>query len=251
MEKKWPENAYRWYDHACKVFDYPSAPYGKHIKNLVEGVDSVLDLGCGIGAASIMIAPLCGKVIALDQDEKALNFLKAKIREQGIANIETVYQKFPYQEILSADVVIVLHAGNIMKSVENIKRVYESAKKGGYIACNGLSFRQEEPFYRLKEELGIRLNAENCDNGCFVKGALEALGAVVNCEEKIYQFGQPLDSMDEVAQFIAWQINANESMMETVKKYAERYTQKDGNKWLVPVARRSCGIFFVKNSSIA
>ena len=246
MEKKWPENAYKWYDNACAAFDYPAAPYGRLIKSIISDTDTVLDLGCGIGVASIMISPLCRKVIALDQDEKALDYLREKIRDMGIQNMETVHKKFPDERIIRADVVIVLHAGKIAKSMENLKLVYESAKKGGFIACNGLSLRQDEPFYHLKEELGIRLNSESCDNGCFARGVLETLGATVDCEKKVYQLGQPLDTMDEVVRFIAWQINAGESMIKTVEKHAESYTKKDGNKLFVPVTRHSCGISFTK-----
>jgi len=95
--KKWPQEGYKWYRDACDMFDYPGLPYGKRIKALSANTDTVLDLGCGIGAASVMLSPWCGRVIALDQDENALRCLGDHVRERGIANIDIVNARWPVQ----------------------------------------------------------------------------------------------------------------------------------------------------------
>lgn len=244
--KKWPQKAYKWYREACETFDYPSGPYGKAIRELIKDGDTVLDLGCGIGAASLMVAPLCRRVIALDRDETALNELAEMAREKGVSNIEIVKNSWPTETSISADIIIALHVAQVFGSLANVKPLFESAKRGGFIACQAPVSREDEPFLALKEELGIAANYDKCDNGCYVKGVLEALGAAVKCEKKVYDFGQPLNCPEDVCHFIAWQIDAKDSMLETIKKNAGSYMLKTGEKFLVPIKRHSCGITFLK-----
>ena len=248
--KGWPKEAYGWYYKACKMFDYPAGPYGKALRELISKDDTVLDLGCGIGAASVMISPWCKKVIAMDQDENALHHLAANARELNLGNIEILHDSWPPVSPIKADVIIALHVQKAMRSLSNIRLVFESSKKGGFIASQVAVSRQEEPFCELKEALGIPPNHEKCDNGCYVKGALEALGASAACGKKVYDFGQPLDAMDEVVQFISWQIELEsppkDSDVQKIKEYANRYAEKAGGKYLVPIERHCCTVSFLK-----
>ena len=244
--KHWPQEAYHWYSDACSRYDYPGLPYGQAIKALVTGTDTVLDLGCGIGAASVMIAPWCKQVIALDQDEHALHWLTAKAREYGLLNIETVHAGWPPQTPMQVDVLIALHVYQAMHSLENLKLVFESVTKGGFIACNASYARDEEPFIELKEELGLKPSSKSCASGCYIKGVLEALGADVKCEQAVYEFGQPMDNLNEVLRFLCWKSGANDATAHIVEKYVDRYAVKSDAGYVVPIKRRSCGITFLK-----
>ena len=242
--KNWPEEAYEWYREACDMFNYPAGPYGEQIKALIASDDTVLDLGCGIGAASIMISPWCKRVIALDQDENALRCLSDRARDCGISNIETLHESWPLSQPIKADVVIALHVAQVMRSFSNLKLVFESANKGGFIGCQAPVSRQDEPFCELKEELCITANYEKCDNGCYIRGALEALGASVTCKKNVYEFGQPLKTQEEAVRFISWQTGAKDSMAQTIEKHLDRYVVKTSGGYLVPITRQTCGISF-------
>ena len=244
--KKWPQEAYRWYRDACDMFNYPGLPYGNLIKELVSDSDRVLDIGCGIGVASIMMSPWCRRVIAMDQDKNTLNCLEAEALALGISNIEIVNDSWPLQMPIQADVIIALHVYNVMRSFDNLKLIFESANKGGFIACNALTCYQDEPFVELKEELGIIPKHKMCANGCYIKGIMEAMGARVTCEKTIYEFGQPLDTFEEVVHFIQWQIMAEDSMIPIIGKYVDRYVNKTDGKYLVPITRHCCAITFTK-----
>ncbi|MCL2150494.1 MAG: class I SAM-dependent methyltransferase [Dehalococcoidia bacterium] len=244
--KYWPQEAYKWYRNACAQYDYPAWPYGKALKALIASTDTVLDLGCGIGMASLMISPWCRQVIALDQDETALHWLEESARERNLLNIETVHQCWPPLEPIRADVIVALHVYGAMRLPENLKAVFTSAHKGGFIACDAPCSRDEEPFVELKEELGTKLNYQNCDNGCYTKAVMETLGARVQCAKVVYEFGQPLDTIGEVARFICWQSGVLPDKAHMVAKYADRYALKKDGGYLIPITRQSCGITFLK-----
>jgi hypothetical protein len=193
-----------------------------------------------------MMSPWCKQVIALDEDEAALACLAAQVRERNITNIVIKHEAWPPATPVMMDIVVALHVPRATRTPENLKLIFESANKGAFIACQAPVSRQDEPFHELKEELGITTNFEKCHNGCFVRGCLEAFGTHVSCEKKVYEFGQPLDSMEEAVSFISQQIGADDSMIGTVEKRAERYAHKNGGGYIVPITRQSCAISFVK-----
>ena len=247
MNKRLPES-YKWYSDACKMYGYPAHPYGKAIEALVERDDAVLDLGCGIGAASLMVAPRCKSVIALDQDMEALKHLEAEAEKLGVTNIETVCGSWPACAPARADVVLVLHVRNMMKTQENLKLIYESAARGGFIACHASFSREQRPFAELIEALGnaADFRLDSCENGCFARGVLEALGARVECERFKYDLGQPLDTLDEAFRFLCRQAGAEGPSVRTVEKYIARYVTAVGDRFLVPIERHSCGMAFAR-----
>ena len=244
--KPWPPEGYRWYREACEMFDYPARAFGEPLKALISSADTVLDIGCGIGVASRMIAPWCKRIIALDSDGNALRQLEAEALRCGITNIETANDSWPEGKLIQTDIIIALHVCRAMRKFDNLKLVFERAKRGGFIASNASCSLSEEPFGELNAALGIAHNPCPCANGCYIKGVLDTLGAHVTCAKVVYDFGQPLDTLDEALRFIRWQIGADESAAQTVEKYVDRYIVRFGNRYLVPITRQSCGITFLK-----
>lgn len=244
--KFWPKDSLSWYEKACDMFDYPNKPFGSFIKEIISSKDTVLDLGCGLGAASLMIAPWCKKVLAFDQDQEALDRLESKMSSLDISNIERINGCWPMEDKIHPEVVIALNVHNALKTVENMSAMYQMAKRAGFIACAAPTSREEESFLELKKELGIEPHWERCNNGCWTKGVLEGLGAFVQCQKVTYEFGQPLNTMEEVVQFIGWQIGVDSSSENIIRKYSEKYIIKQNNKLIVPITRQSCGITFEK-----
>ena len=182
----------------------------------------------------------------MDQDQNALYRLAADAREHCLANTEIVHDSWPVSTPIQADVVVALHVYQVMRSFENLKLVFDSANKGGFIARHASYTRNDEPFCELKEELGIVPEYKMCDNGCYIRGVMETLGARVTCEKAIYEFGQPLDTLEEAVRFICWQIRAEDSMEPAVQKYVDLHIRKSDGEYLVPIQRQSCGITFLK-----
>lgn len=47
----------------------------------------VLDIGCGTGLLTEKLAPLCGRVVAIDTSAKMIDVLQNKVTERGIGNV--------------------------------------------------------------------------------------------------------------------------------------------------------------------
>lgn len=244
--KFWPEDALRWYEDACEMFEYPKRQYGGMLAGIIGEEDTVLDLGCGNGAASLLIAPWCKQVIALDQDEEALQQLDKRMKQQGITNIVLKHGVWSPKDPVTADVVVALHVHKALRSFENLSFLYKSVKKGGMIACQAGSDSSEEPFAELKKELGVLPKYEQCENGCYTKGVLQGLGASVTCQRFTYDFGQPLAGMEEAVRFLSWQLHTDDSCENVIRKYLDSYVKPCGGRYVIPIVRQCCGITFLK-----
>ena len=244
--KFWPKDALRWYENACRMFEYPKRQYGTMMSEIIGKEDRVLDLGCGNGAASLLIAPWCKEVIALDQDEEALEQLERRMNQEEVKNVTIKHGIWTPETAVHADVVIALHVHKALRSFENLSLLYQSVNKGGFIACPAAADSGSESFAELKKELRIKPNYAQCENGCYTKGILEGLGARVKCERFTYDFGQPLDSLEEAVRFISWQLRTDEGSNEIIKKYLELYVKPWGDKYVIPMKRQCCGISFIK-----
>ena len=228
------------------MFGYPMLPYGAMLKELIFAPDTVLDLGCGPGVCSLLIAPWCKRVLALDNDAQGLNWLHDSMLKHNIDNIEIINDSWPLQQPLQVDVIIALHVYGALSSLESVKLLYTMAKKGGFIACNAPQDSCMEPFIALKKALGIKPRSEQCSNGCWIKGVLEAFGADVTCQKVTYDFGQPLDTMEEAVRFMRWQVGATDTDDDIIRKYAELYVSEQNGKIIVPITKQGCAIIYEK-----
>jgi len=228
------------------MFDYPGRAFRDKIQPLILKSDTVLDIGSGVGAGSLLVAPWCERVIAVEKDKTALQWLETTARERGVRNIETVCTSWPPVEPLRADITLLINVYPVSYSLEGIKSVYDSANRGGFIACNAPLSPDYEPFAELEEKLGIVPVEKDCENLCYVRGVLEAFGAKVTCEQVVYDFSQPLSGFEEVVSYLAWQVRADDSMTPAIREYAKRTYAKVNDKYIVPIRRRSCGIVFMK-----
>lgn len=245
MKTLWPDFAYDMYKRACNELNYPEIPFGKYIKEFIRAEDIVVDIGCGIGIPAMYISKLCTKVIAVDQDRVALNCLDKDIINNDIKNIQTVYGAWPDVNIQPCDAAVSFYASGIAKNKEGLIALINAVKRGGIITSNGTI--DDGGFFKgIADRLGVKSRKRDCNNGCYLKGGLEALGCRVKCEQITHDFGQPVNDIYDAVKFFSWQLHLNDSYYEKVKKVAADYIIDRNGKMYIPNLRNSCVIIFEK-----
>jgi SAM-dependent methyltransferase len=116
---------------------YMLEPILEHIRG--EGIRTMLDLGCGYGILTVIIAEFLGvkKVIAIDVDEVRLRYLTEIVIKRA-DNIEfvTLQQDFSKPLNLSEKVQLVTSFGSLEHATcwdEVFENIKNSLVKGGYI----------------------------------------------------------------------------------------------------------------------
>jgi tellurite methyltransferase len=131
-------------------------------------VRTVLDLGCGIGRHSLLLADAGFDVDALDGSETGLNELRKNADErnltirpqQGNAD-ELPYSDTMFDFVLSWDV---LYHGNLAETAHRIAEVWRVLKPGGLFQASFLSVRHKN--YRVGKQVSPNTFVEdNEDRG--------------------------------------------------------------------------------------
>ena len=97
--------------------------------------DRVLDLGCGLGPQTLLLAEQCGHVIGLDTSESAIATLSAKASQRGMRNIEflcTPLEKAGLPDASLDKVVSFSVIEHIPNYLQVISEVFRILKPGGH-----------------------------------------------------------------------------------------------------------------------
>lgn len=97
----------------------------------------ILDLGCGVGRLSFMLAPSCKKIVAVDFSGRILDIAREEAGKRNINNIdfiqstvETFFYDEKFDVILIYSVFIYVNDDEIKKTIDN---AYKMLKDGGVI----------------------------------------------------------------------------------------------------------------------
>lgn len=188
----WNDKNIFWYIVASEYTKYHEN-MSNELKNIIDVGESMLDMGCGIGIYAVNFSSYLSKILAVDKDLKALNFLKNKIKSKNIKNIKTICMdcedKFNIDLLCKSDNILFSHYGKIDKCVYNFKDI-------------------------VNKRLIIIRNYDENINSSNIKGRstvedviyfLKNNGIKHSIYKQSYEFGQPfIDTQDAVNFFEYW-----------------------------------------------
>ena len=137
-----------------------------HMLLALAGPIAVADLGAGEGTLSQMLARHAGKVIAVDNSEKMVEFGAALAKEHGFENLEYRLGDLeePPIEAESVDLALLSqalhHAGNPVRAISAAHRIL---KPGGRIAILDLLSHQFESARELYADLWLGFSEVQLD----------------------------------------------------------------------------------------
>lgn len=242
----WTREGLAFYQTACAYLDYPRVPFGDVLSALVRPDDTVMDIGSGIGAAALYLAPRCARVVAVEDDVQALVYLQRNCAARGAGNVHIHRTSFPDARLPVCDVSVALYVMDAARTMRSAKLLLERTAREGLLVCNHPN--PQPTFHRaLSEILGMPSPRARCKNGCASAALLEAAGARrVRCETVTHDFGQPVRDLDDAARFLLWQMHAPEQQLPLVRAHAERFVQRRGDTLYIPMPRSSCVIRFTR-----
>ncbi|MFV0563664.1 class I SAM-dependent methyltransferase [Malaciobacter mytili] len=122
----------------------------------LEEIDTLLDVGCGVGNLSLKLAPKLKEVYALDYSSKMLEFLNENAKKQKLLNIHTINTSWyeSWNSVPKADLVIASRSMEVKDMKEALLKLNDKANKKVMISYKkGGSFVDEEILKALKKEI--------------------------------------------------------------------------------------------------
>jgi SAM-dependent methyltransferase len=146
-------SAYEREKYAATLAAFPPGP-----------IESILELGCSIGAFTALLAERCERVLALDFSERAIEL--ARQRLSGVENVQLRKARFPeeapnerFRVVLCSEILYYLDARALAHAISWLSEQLLHGTSVLVVSWRGVG--REEPFLgdevhdRLARELGV------------------------------------------------------------------------------------------------
>lgn len=202
-----PKSAADWDKKAAnmnqKVFD---SIYNKQFLRLVDTRDakSVLDVGCGVGNLSLLLAKNVEHVQCLDFSTQMLHHLRQNAAKQKIDNITALQRSWYdcWDDIAPADIVIASRSMEVRDMATALRKLHEKAKKRVYISYKvGGSFLPKEVLALLDKPVTPKPDYIYILNILYNMG-IHASVQFIQSENK----GRGFDSKEAFLQSVQWSV---------------------------------------------
>lgn len=185
----WTDESRAWSQKAARASIY-HAEQARVCLPYLEGVETIADLGCGMGHLAMELAKLGKKATGVDTDETCLAMARAEAERCGIANLDYLQaDAFDLPPGTAWDAVVTCHFGDMAKDFG----IFHALANKAILAFVGRA--DDMPLIPGLERKKKR-NAKEVAQG------LEAMDCTFSSCDCDFEFGQPFDNMDEARAFV-------------------------------------------------
>ncbi|RXJ97839.1 SAM-dependent methyltransferase [Arcobacter sp. CECT 8986] len=195
----------------------------------LDKIDSLLDVGCGVGNLSLKLAKKLNSVYSLDYSSKMLELLNENAKAQNITNITTINKSWydNWDDIPNTDLVIASRSMEVKDMKEALVKLNTKANKKVVITYKkGGSFVSDE----ILDALGKNIIKK--PDYIYILNILYSLGIYakvdfINSEGRntIYS------SKERFIQSISWSIGAlTQEEIKNLEDYYDNLTTEQKNK---------------------
>ncbi|CAM3429893.1 class I SAM-dependent methyltransferase [Arcobacter aquimarinus] len=192
----------------------------------LEKIDTLLDIGCGVGNISLKLAPKLSKVYCLDYSTKMLELLNENAKKQNINNITTINKSWydSWDDISNADLVIASRSMEVKNMKEALEKLNNKANKKVVISYKvGGSFVSDEILDVLQKDIIKKPDYIYVLNILYNMGINASLN-FVQSEGR----GTIYTSKEKFIESVSWSIGSLRS--DEIKKLEDYYDNLDENK---------------------
>jgi hypothetical protein len=234
----WSAEKVKWFEKALETGEYPRV-FMPILETMIDRKSSVLEIAAGVGPFSRMLASRVKSVTALEPSDLALAALREASIEKGISNIryvESTWEEWP-DEV--HDVIIAAYAGgSVTGSEESLIRLNALARRGVLLVApvsrERKNFGVDSLYVRLNREPPLR---RECPPD--TEAILKSLGISFESAIYTYEFGQPLQSIDEGVRLISSYHQFGPDEMEIVRDFVKESVVETGDGYYLPNLRTS------------
>ena len=240
----WTPRRARLFNLALQASDFPIHVV-KALEPALEGCRTILDVGAGVGAVTVLLAKQGYRVTALEPSSAMLEELQGNLARNRLTNV--AYTQAPWGRT-SADPHDLIVVANVASVFDNLLPFLTEAEP---LARQAMALVQNvgpgsEKFYY--GELYPRLLGRpypGREDYLRTLTLLHSLGIYANTQIITYQFDQPFDSFPEAVQFWKELMRLETADQERrLIAFLEGRLERVGDRWSAPMRRRSAVVWW-------
>ena len=180
--------------------------------------ETFLDVGCGVGNISLLVANRFKKIYALDFSKEMLKSLKNEAKKRDIDNIQTINLSWEddWNNVPSADIVLASRSMEVSDMKEALAKLNEKAKKRVYLTYKvGGSFISDDILNFIGKQINKKPDFIYTLNILYQMGIMPTLN-YIKSEGRKKQY----DSEESFIKSIVWSIGElSDTQIELLKEY--------------------------------
>lgn len=192
----------------------------------LDGIESLLDVGCGVGNLSLIFAKRLKEVYSLDYSTKMLEILEENAKKEKLSNIKTINKSWydEWNDVPNTDLVIASRSMEVKDMKEALLKLNEKANKSVAVTYKvGGSFVSSEILNVLGREIIKK------PDYIYLVNILYSLG--INASVNFIQSegrNTIYTSKDKFIESVSWSIDGLTN--DEVKRLEKYYDSLDGSK---------------------
>lgn len=239
----WNDKSIQWFLKACLNTSFYKDIVA-HVLPLLSPEDRVLEIGCGIGALSLELAPNVHSVEALDVNDSILHAFQTQVAEKGIANvfpIQADWQK--YHPASPYDIVFLCYC-NGMAQKDTLEKLMSLTRKK--VIAILPEYDRDTNFY-IESFISPQFKKIYREKISDAIDFLKKMGVPYTFIKHHCRFDQPIENYEEYKEFMNYYFNITDEQI--LNKHADLYLKKNENGYCLANERQS-GIIIIDKYNI-
>ncbi len=224
-----PKSVHEWNKKAPSISKrIHKSIYNEELLKLIDfnGCETFLDVGCGVGNISLLIADKFKKVYALDFSEVMLETVAKEAKKRNIDNIQTIHLSWEdeWKNVPKADIILASRSMEVSDMKDALKKLNEKANKRVYLTYKvGGSFISDDILNFIGKQINKKPDFIYTVNILYQMGIMPTIN-YIKSEGRKKQY----DNEDSFIKSIIWSLGElSQKQLLLLKKY---YHSKLKNK---------------------
>lgn len=242
--KEWTDEQILNYYLGIEHSDYPRV-FWDAMRPHLAGCTSLIDIGSGPGAFTLVAARDGFHVQAVDINKKNLDALQKKIKELELGKVKLIYGDWLETEAEKCDAAVCAYSfGGRIGTAQGFNKIFEIAGKVAFFISPYASVQTDFLTGELYNKMGIEPPSFSGDYRDLLQ-LLQNQGKEVECKIFEYDFGMPLaskDGLDNCVLYLGEKLGLPPT--DLFKEHLQKIiTMRNGLYW-VPNPRKSAMIIW-------
>lgn len=243
-ERYWTPRRARLFNLALQASDFP-AQVVKALEPALTGCRTVLDVGAGVGALTVLLAKQRYHVTALEPSAVMLHELRGNLLRNRLDNVACVQAAWGTHVAAPHDLILVANVAPIFDDLLPFLTEAEPLARHALVLVQNVGPGSEKFYFG---ELYPRLLGEHYpgrEDYLRTVTLLHSLGIYAHTQIISYQFDQPFEDFPEAVQFWKDLMHLETPHQEReLVAFLEGRLERIGDRWIAPMRRRSAVIWW-------